>query len=201
VLLVLAAPASAFGGAPPITVGDDFFLPDTVSPSFIGDTVTWEWDAGNDNQHNVVQDAKLFKSGAPTEVRTPFQISPSAGKFPYYCAIHGSKGGAGMSGVIRMAPEAFPLKGVQGAITFGVEWAVGTDTGNQFDVQYRIAGRDRWRDWKKNTAKQQGVFGKNGKPVTVKEGKTYEIRARSERSSNPTKKRSRWSPPLMILFV
>jgi len=198
-MIALAAPASAMGGAPPISVQDDDFLPPETLTS-VGNNVTWDWDAGNVNEHNVVQDAKLFKSGAPATVDTPFQVSPSAGKFPYYCEVHGNKGGLGMAGKLKVAPEAFPLKAAHGGdFAFGVQWAVGTDTGNQFDVQYRVDD-GKWKNWKKNTSNPQGEFGNNDKPVNVRPGKTYGIRARSEKSSNPKKKRSGWSPKLIVVI-
>jgi plastocyanin len=198
--IALAAPASA--GLPAIIVADDEFVDDTVTIDVDppGGVVIWHWDALNENSHNVRQDRALFKSGPPVEVDDDFEVDPSAGTFRYYCTEHGGPGGVGMSGVLRVRPrrtDPSPVRGINGV---GVTWSPGTlQSGDRFDVQFKV-GDGKWRTWKKNTLKHDGFFGRNGNPVTLNPSKTYRIRARSELSANP-KKRSGWSPPLLIEFT
>jgi plastocyanin len=197
--LALAVPASA-GVPQTVGVEDDFFDPD-VTEQGVTLSVTWEW-ADVVNEHNVRQDDKLFRSGSPTANQDEsFQIFPSAGTYHYYCELHGGEAG-GMDGTLKVSPIfASPFK--QGGEMISILWAdpslPGFASGDQFDVQYKVGDRE-WKYWKKNTSKHGGSFGKNGKPVDVKPGKTYKIRARSEKSSNP-KKRSGWSPPLTFVIA
>jgi hypothetical protein len=73
---------------------------------------------------------------------------------------------------------------------FTVRWALsGTDTGSSWDVQFRIGG-GAWRNWKTDTTALRAVFGKDNRPVHVKNGKRYSFRARSMAGSAA----SRWSP-------
>ncbi|MCA1824985.1 MAG: hypothetical protein LC640_12140, partial [Frankia sp.] len=72
-----------------------------------GDTVTWTWDGAN---HSVTFDDGSFDSdvhSSPYSTRRGFS---RAGRFPYYCKIHGGRGGSGMHGVItvRGAASASP---------------------------------------------------------------------------------------------
>jgi plastocyanin len=189
----LALPASASAGSLTVTVKDDEFDPVVRNVDFVGLPVHW-MTSGTTNPHDVTQDKGLFKSGAPS---TAFNFTrvPSAGTYPYHCTVHGGRGGVGMSGKLRAPPTLAPAKR---GTSVRVLWAGDfSNTGNQFDLQYKV-GNGKWKDWKKNTSKRQGVFGQNGKPVSVNPTKTYRIRARSEKSSNPKKKRSGWSPKLTI---
>jgi plastocyanin len=202
--LALAAtclvPAVGQAGIPNlITVeaeGEDVFSPELVTADVNANyAFEWSWGTGTIDDHNVRQDSKLFYSGPPSDDEAPFEVLGSAGTFHYYCEAHGSKAG-GMDGVIALRPNIGmpPLK--RGAApVVSILWASSdSETGDQYDVQYKV-GKGDWKSWKKNTAKQNGLFGRNGKPVTVKKGKSYKVRARSEKSSN-AKKRSGWSPPL-----
>jgi plastocyanin len=187
-LATLALPGSASAGSFLVDVEDDVFSPSTLNAE-VGVPVHWIA-GGTINDHNVVQDKKLFDSGAAT-TSFDFLRHPSAGTFPYYCELHGNKGGLGMSGKLRVPPDFISLKGGN---VFGLAWATkDTNTGNQFDVQYRVED-GKWKYWKKNTSMHEGVFGNNDKPVNVRPGKNYKIRARSEKASNPKKKHSGWSP-------
>jgi plastocyanin len=195
-------PAVAHGGSyQPITVeagGNDVFSPDQLVGNVNSDhRFQWSWGAGTTTAHNVRQDSKLFYSGEPSDTNPPFSVSASAGRYHYYCEVHGSKAG-GMDGEVAVRPKLGSPKGKQGVeYVFVVQWATeDAQTGNQFDVQYKVGSGD-WKFWKKNTSKLEGLFGGNGKPVTVKDGKTYRVRARTEKASNPDK-RSGWSPPLIF---
>jgi plastocyanin len=176
--------------------GQDLFSPELVNANVNEDYVfDWTWGAGTSAEHNVRQDSKLFYSGEPTDAREPFSVSGSAGTFHYYCEVHGSKSG-GMDGEIALRPNfGMPPLKRGGQPVVNILWASSdSETGNQYDVQYKV-GKHDWKYWKKNTAKPSGLFGKNGKPVSVNLDKGYKVRARSEKASNP-KRRSGWSPPL-----
>jgi plastocyanin len=199
--LALSGVASA-GLTPVIEVidnggADDRFDPEERTILVGAGGIAGTWDELNANDHNVVQDRKMFNSGPPEATRDPFELDPSAGTFPYYCALHGGTGGRGMSGVLKVSPTEIDLKRARGdEIVFGFLWAEGSSgTGDQFDVQYK-AGNGDWKSWKKNTSKRTDIFGQNGDPVTVRNGKAYKLRVRSEKSSNPKKKHSGWSPAL-----
>jgi plastocyanin len=187
----LAAPASA--GLPhQVTVDDDFYDPDLLKFD-TGEAVNWaSVGGGTAAEHTVTQDRHLFDSSTPSTNFT-ITVAPSAGTFPYHCEIHG----AAMTGTIKVAPTFASMVSARraGAVA-EVVWAAGaTDTGNQFDVQYKV-GNGEWKYWKKNTSQPGGEFGKQGKPVSIKDGKTYRVRARSEKSFNPKKRHSEWSPAL-----
>ena len=144
------------------------------------------------NTHNVREDSKLFRSGPLTDSGT-YHIVPSAGTYHYYCESHGSENG-GMDGVLKEIPVAGP----RNADFFTVGWAPAedTDTGDQFDVRYKVEDGE-WKTWFKNTDKIGWKFGRNDKPIDVKPNKTYRIQARSELHSNPSK-HSGFSPSLVV---
>ena len=149
--------------------------------------MTWDWDAAVENLHNIRQRESLFSSGLATnDPAATYQRRFSAGSFDYYCAIHG----VSMSGRVRVpvviaaAPTGRP---------FTVRWAsLTTNVGQVFDVQYRI-GSGAWLTWRMDTSKPSRVFGKDGKPVVVKAGKTYSFWARTQRSVGEPLDRSGWS--------
>jgi plastocyanin len=181
----LAFPPSPAWAAKEVQVGDDFFSPGDVSVA-VGGQVHWSRATGSDGDHNVNQDEGLFRSGAPTEGPIDLTVTPSAGSYHYYCEIHGSEFG-GMDGIVKTPVKVLTEPA---GLKFTVRWATdATDTGSLHDVQYRVGSGD-WKSWKKDTATNEGVFGKNGNPVTVKDGKTYRFRARSQEGSAL----SDWSP-------
>lgn len=72
-----------------------------------GDTVTFRVDEGF---HNVVADDGSFRcargcngaDGDPASGWTFTRTFDTAGRVPFYCEVHGGKGGAGMSGVLTV---------------------------------------------------------------------------------------------------
>jgi plastocyanin len=193
---LLALPALASGRATTtVTIepnsNPNSFAPKTVTKAVGTGAVHWRW--GTDGTtfavHNVRQDDKLFYSGGLTSSDpNGYTVVPSAGGFHYYCEIHGSRSG-GMAGTVKVKPAIFNKT----ASTFGVRWSTGSnDTGNAFDVRYRVDG-GQWKLWKNDVQTAQAVFGANFKPVRVRPGHIYDIQARSEKASNPDK-RSAWSP-------
>jgi plastocyanin len=196
---LLAIPALAFGRATTtVTVApsnQNTFGPKSVTKNVGAGSIHWQWGTSGSTfaAHNVRQDAKLFYSGALTNSKPAgYTITPSAGSFHYYCELHGSPT-SGMAGTIRIKPAIFN----QTATSFGVRWSPGTNqTGNAFDVRYRVDG-GTWKTWKSHVAAAQATFGANNSPVHVGAGHTYEVQARSEKSTDLSK-RSGWSPSARV---
>src|SRR4051794_4953516 len=194
---LLAIPALAFGRATTTVELTDSnkYSPADVTKNIGAGSIHWQWGSSGHTfaAHNVRQDDKLFYSGSLTNSKPAgYTITPSAGSFHYYCQLHGSANG-GMAGTIKIRPTIFN----QTASSFGVRWSPGTNqTGNAFDVRYRVDG-GAWKTWKKHVAVAQAVFGAGNKPVHVAPGHTYEVQARSEKSSNLSKA-SDWSPSARV---
>lgn len=172
---------------PTVAVRDDFFEPRRVTAR-VGGSVTWDRPATTQHRHNVREDGRIFRSGDPTQSDAfSYTVVFSAGTFHYFCEVHGGPTG-GMDGLVRVPVT---LLAEPSGLPFTVRWATASgQTGDRFDVQFRVGSRE-WRTWRAGTASLQGVFGKNGKPVRVRDGVTYWFRARSLSGTA----RSRWSPP------
>ena len=196
-LVLLAIPALAFGRATTtVTVspnGSFTFGPKTVTKNVGAGAIHWRWGTNGTTTvaHNVRQDVKLFRSGAPTSHdANGFDVVPSAGSFHYYCEIHRS---FGMQGTINIRPQIFN----KSANSFGVRWSTGSrDTGGKFDVRYRVDG-GAFKVWKNDVTATQATFGAGNAPVQVAPGHTYDIQARSEKASN-TSQAGDWSPAARV---
>lgn len=82
-----------------VNVNDSFFAPSSLTIQ-VGDTVRWTNAAGG-LSHNVTADDGSFAS--QTSSSFTFQVTfDTAGVFRYYCTLHGSSGGGGMSGTITV---------------------------------------------------------------------------------------------------
>ncbi len=201
--VALAIAGNAQGGPAPVNVlvtdeGGDSFDPESVSQTVGGGGLAWNWDLENSDEHNVVQDRKLFRSGRPKVFDDEYRIDPSAGTYPYYCVLHGSPGGSGMSGEVRISPD-LRIQFVDDHYEFVLMWATDSaDTGDRFDVDYR-KGNGAWKHWKRDTKATTGRFGRNDKPAPAQEGKTYRFRVRSQDKDNP-KKHSEWSPNVLTVI-
>ena len=194
VVVGLAYASVAYGAASQIKVDDDFFAPRAapVRNVVAGASFQWTRAAGSTGRHNVREDHKLFYSGTATTGPINFTVSASAGSYHYYCEFHGSATG-GMDGLVKVRPtfNANPTGN-----PFTVIWALtGTNTGNQFDVRYRVGTAGTWKTWKNDVAGRSGVFGLNGAPVVVSPGHTYQFQARSQKT--PTQP-SGFSPTLTV---
>jgi plastocyanin len=188
--------AVAVGGGPPaqqIDFGDSFFSPrnaPAVDISAGGKEVAWIG-PNTDLPHNIHQDRRLFHSGPPSTTVDEYQTDIAAGKYHYYCQVHGSRSG-GMDGVVRIEPEA--LAGDGESVT--IRWAdVNAEAKHRYRVEFRRAGANKWKVWKKGTAQTQGQFGANDKPVNANPNRDYQVRARTFVKGNK-KRRSGWSPPV-----
>jgi len=191
-VLALGLAAPAFGGGnTDIAVTDNQFAPaDVQDLSF-----TWEWDPAGDgqtnNKHNVRQDDRFFDSGAPIKGGDDFQtVIQGAGKYHYYCEVHGSKSG-GMDGVVRKYIFPGPSTPMESQI---VNWSGGTN--QRYDVQYRVDDR-RWKNWKRHTGSLNDSFGAGDDPVNLQADREYQVRARTLKR-NDFSKRSGWSRPYTV---
>jgi hypothetical protein len=127
----------------------------------------------------------LFDSGDPTKSSFNFSRTFSAGTFSYRCEVHSD-----MTGKIKTKLLVFEDSEGGGPT---VQWATGnSETGNRFDVQYKVESGD-WKNWVKNTDDIQRVFGEGNSPVELDLGTTYRFRARSQKGTEDSKV-SGWSP-------
>jgi FtsP/CotA-like multicopper oxidase with cupredoxin domain len=94
-------PADTGGDGLVVTIKDFEFFPKTLMVS-AGQTVTWNWEADN---HSTTSDTAVWDSGVQNHPHTfthTFTAADSGKTFPYFCLIHGGKGGVGMSGSIMV---------------------------------------------------------------------------------------------------
>jgi plastocyanin len=185
--VALSGPGAAAVTEVSIQDSTNSFSPNDVRVG-VGHSVRWKQNRSNE-PHNVRQDRRLFYSGAATTGSIDFTVKFSAGTFHYYCVFHGFPTG-GMDGNVRVpvrtraAPDGPP---------FTVQWAArGTQSGNRFDVQFRV-GSGKWRVWRRSSTARRAVFGRNAKPVRVRAGRKYSFRARSRQGTNVNRV-SGWSP-------
>jgi plastocyanin len=144
------------------------FTPSTVT-SAVGGSI--HWTASGIDDHSVHQNSNVFDSGNPGPGLN-FTRTFSAGTFAYECEEHGDRG---MRGTVRVAPQTLSAPA---GLNFTVKWAsAGTNTGNRFDVMYRV-GSGPWKTWRNNTSAKSMVFGGAG-PVAVARGKSYSFKVRS----------------------
>jgi plastocyanin len=189
--VAMALPGSAGAVPREIDVDDDFFAPRNPPTRDLQAGLSFRWTsvAGANNDHNVRQDDRLFRSGNPTDPLTS-AIRASAGSYHYYCELHAPDmaGRVKVRPIRRRAPNGRP---------FTVIWASRrTNTGGSFDVRFKV-GRGDWRTWRNDTERFRGVFGRNRNPVRVRANRVYKFQVRSERTSNPSR-RSDWSPTLRV---
>ncbi len=89
-----------------ITVGDNFYSPQTVS-IHPGDVVTWQYQGGT-NSHPTVSDTNAWTSFTINSANVSKSLTfATTGAFPYHCSFHGAPG-VGMYGVITVA-AALPV--------------------------------------------------------------------------------------------
>jgi plastocyanin len=187
-LLTPLAPAR--GGTAEVAIHDNYFLPHSRRVA-VGESVHWSRAPDSIQPHNVREDGWLFEE-PPRPINGPLDVTRvfSAGTFHYFCETHGGPvpGTPGnMDGYIRVPVT---LSRDPPGLPFTVRWATDTsETGTAYDVQFR-AGSGRWRTWKQNTTNNKGVFGRDAKPVRVRDGVRYSFRARSQDGPNA----SGWSP-------
>lgn len=195
--IVLLVPSSASAETTQVLIVD---IPPSFNPEIVagrvGDAVHWSKPIGTPIEHNIIQNSGLFVSGAPSGGAIDYTVTFSAGRFPYYCDVHGGPDG-GMVGVVRVAPK---ILAAPAGHRFTLRWAgSATETGRAFDVQF-ARGDGRWRTWLRNTTRRKGVFGRGGRPVALSEG-VYRFRARSQVDVSSGRAHSQWSPTVAHTVV
>lgn len=191
--IALLIPAPASGGTADVSIHDHYYSPSSRRVG-VGDSVHWFRAGDSHGFHNVREDGRLFWSGRSTGGPIDYTVVFSAGTFHYYCSTHGyplEVDLEGMEGFVRVPVSISPLPG---GLPFTVRWATEASvTGEAYDVQFRV-GSGKWQTWKKDTATNKGVFGRDGKPVQVRDGARYSFRAGSQDGPNV----SGWSPVRMF---
>jgi plastocyanin len=102
----VAAPAVAAPVAQVFTVdmGDNTFTPNKITVP-VGATVSWPHNG--QRPHTVTADDGSFDSGQLEAGAAPFQFTfEEPGTYPYFCTLHGGKGGEGMAGSIIVAEQS-----------------------------------------------------------------------------------------------
>jgi plastocyanin len=99
-----AAPA---GGASTlqVAIGDNTFTPKEIDVP-VGATVVWT--NGGQRPHTVTADDSSFKSDTLNGGASFKQTFKIPGTYAYYCEFHGSPGGQGMAGVIKVGGGGAP---------------------------------------------------------------------------------------------
>jgi plastocyanin len=152
---------------------DKVFSPRALTSSVAG-SVHWFGTPGGSEEHSVHQGLGLFDSGEP-QTGLDFTRTFSAGTFAYYCEKHGTPT-SGMRGTVTVSPKVLSAPA---GLDFTVRWATSTtDTGDRFDVMYRV-GSGAWATWRNNTRARSLVFGQDGGPVPVALGESYSFKVRS----------------------
>jgi len=85
-------------GANQVTVSNFKFEPKALTVNE-GDTVTWN---NKEGLHTVKSDTDAFVSKNLKAGESFSYQFTKAGKYPYHCAFHGSKGGGDMAGTITV---------------------------------------------------------------------------------------------------
>lgn len=175
------------------------FAPKNPDPLPAGGFFHWTWEEVVRDIHNVRQDKRLFRSGAPGDLENypdGYEIEASAGRFHYFCELHGAAAPStfGQSAYISVRPYS---SDDPAGLPFRVIWAnQNTTTGDRFDVRFRVED-GKWRDWRQDTRKVSAVFGNNDSPVRVRADREYAFKARSQKGPNDAKV-SDFSPRLKV---
>jgi plastocyanin len=151
---VAQAPAVGAPVAQAFTVdmGDNTYTPNKITVP-VGATVSWP--QKGQRPHTVTADDSSFDSGQLDPGAAAFQFTfEEPGTYPYFCTLHGGKGGEGMAGSIIVAeqsaaaqlPPAQPAAAPAPAQPAGNALAVGV--GDNFfdpkDINVPVGGKVVW---------------------------------------------------------
>ena len=123
-VLTLAATRAAAEEHMVFAMPDNTFVPAELT-IVEGDTVTWTNSGGF---HNVRADDDAFRcangcdgdggDGSPASNAWSFSLTfNDLGSIPYYCEVHGSSGGLGMSGTVEVIDSAVFVDGFESGDT------------------------------------------------------------------------------------
>lgn len=105
-------PARAASASASIAIRDNAFTPPEVRID-PGDSVIWNYEDGQ-NTHTVTSDERgQFDSGdmSPSGDQTFSHTFTKVGYYPYFCRLHGARGGVGMAGLIMVGDPPGPPPG------------------------------------------------------------------------------------------
>lgn len=116
-IAIFTAPLVASAAQIVIDARDNYFSPAAVSIN-AGDTVTWVNRGAM--PHNISSDTGLFQSGTLASGQSYSQTFNTPGTYPYFCSLHGARGGIGMAGNIIVAGSTVtPTQTTQTTTTSG----------------------------------------------------------------------------------
>jgi plastocyanin len=199
-LAAAALATSAGAGAPAtplVNFDDDSFDPRQVTTGVRPADPEIVWQRGGTLlEHDVRQDDSLFRSGPPSPDYDGHADEVAAGKYHYYCTVHGSEAG-GMDGVLRVEPSV--ASGSRQSVR--IAWADrDAERKHRYDVQFKLERTPRWRTWMRATKRPRGRFGARNEPVNLKPGRAYSVRARTF-VKGKRDRRSGWSPVVSFGLV
>jgi plastocyanin len=101
----LAIPGSVRADFFRIQIRDSFFTPAdiTILPF---DGINWSWLPGL-LPHSATADDNSWDSGLHNSPHVYRRLFTEPGDYPYYCSLHGSPGGVGMAGIIRVSARDY----------------------------------------------------------------------------------------------
>lgn len=86
--------------------GGNCFIPDNLTIA-VGDTVVWK--GTGKRPHDIIADDGSFKSPGAVDPGKSWSFTfTKAGDFPYYCSLHGDKGGIGHAAKIVVTASGAP---------------------------------------------------------------------------------------------
>ncbi len=102
--LAPASPAHAAAATQHITMGNNFYMPTTITVN-AGDTVQWDWPAApNSTPHTVTSDTGTTLGSPQQATGTYSHTFDAAGVFPFHCEVHPTQ----MTGTITVQAAAAP---------------------------------------------------------------------------------------------
>ncbi|HET9223494.1 MAG TPA: plastocyanin/azurin family copper-binding protein, partial [Roseiflexaceae bacterium] len=124
-----------------VSIKDFEFAPKEITVN-VGDTISWKNDGAA--PHTVTADDGSFDSGNLNAGGTFSQTFDKAGTIPYYCMLHGAKGGTGMAGTITVAEAAAAPAPAAAAPSGSVEASDQPVVDGGITVAKVTAGQDGW---------------------------------------------------------
>jgi LPXTG-motif cell wall-anchored protein len=140
-LLPVAGAAPRSAETKNVSVKDFQFDPKEITIN-VGDTITWKNDGAN--PHTVTADDGSFDSGNLDAGGSFSHTFDKAGTIPYYCKLHGAKGGPGMAGTITVSEAAAAPAPAAAAPSGSVEASDQPIVDGNITVAKVTAGQDGW---------------------------------------------------------